>query len=221
MNTKDEAFEWMGVLCKTICICAYLTRPRNASSPSLSLSISRHGSARLDVSFSSRCWLLFHPSIHNHPQAQQQSREWKGRAGLGWIAHHPAGQSSPINRHSLQASRYDSTMGFSFGNFDRICETAALIPCAMLADSTGTGIEPVCYARNVEINGTILFQPGECPLREDWSACRSDDAVEGGSSSSRAITTPLYTVVKQLMPCFSVRPPPQTQPSSSRTSLQS
>jgi hypothetical protein len=53
-------------------------------------------------------------------------------------------------------------MGFSFGSFDRICETAALIPCAMLADSTGTGIEPVCYARNVEINGTILFQPGEC-----------------------------------------------------------
>lgn len=56
-------------------------------------------------------------------------------------------------------------MGFSFGNFNKICESAALIPCALLADENGSGIEPVCYARNVEINGTILFQPGEWYLR--------------------------------------------------------
>lgn len=50
-------------------------------------------------------------------------------------------------------------MGFSFGNFDAICTTAALIPCSLLGEY---GIEPVCYARNVEINSTILFQPGGC-----------------------------------------------------------
>lgn len=49
-------------------------------------------------------------------------------------------------------------MGFSFGSFDKICQTAALIPCAMLGGPQG--IEPTCYARNVEINSTILFQPG-------------------------------------------------------------
>jgi len=48
-------------------------------------------------------------------------------------------------------------MGFSFGSFDAICQTAALIPCAMLGGENG--IEPTCYARNVEINDTILFQP--------------------------------------------------------------
>ena len=47
-------------------------------------------------------------------------------------------------------------MPFSFGSFDAICETAALIPCAMLGTN---GLQPICYARNVEINTTILFQP--------------------------------------------------------------
>lgn len=65
-------------------------------------------------------------------------------------------------------------MGFSFGNYDAICQTAgtsrsavsdclslssraALIVCPLMG--SGAGIQPVCYARNVEINGTIIFQP--------------------------------------------------------------
>lgn len=57
--------------------------------------------------------------------------------------------------------------GFSFGSFDAQCQQAALIPCSLLGDY---GIEPICYARNVEINSTILFQPGECSLSicRDW-----------------------------------------------------
>lgn len=65
-------------------------------------------------------------------------------------------------------------MGFSFGDYSQICQTAgtsspdalevvlipmrtaALIVCPLMGD---TGIQPTCYARNVEINGTIIFQP--------------------------------------------------------------
>ncbi|GAA98784.1 hypothetical protein E5Q_05472 [Mixia osmundae IAM 14324] len=48
-------------------------------------------------------------------------------------------------------------MGFSFGSFDSICNTAALIVCPLLGGQDG--IEPVCYSRNVEIGNTLIFQP--------------------------------------------------------------
>jgi hypothetical protein len=62
------------------------------------------------------------------------------------------------------------TMGFSFGDFDSICSSAALIICPLMGTSSSNpnggggggsrmGIQPNCYARNVELNGTILFQP--------------------------------------------------------------
>ncbi|EGG01774.1 uncharacterized protein MELLADRAFT_117700 [Melampsora larici-populina 98AG31] len=50
-------------------------------------------------------------------------------------------------------------MGFSFGDFDQICSSAALIVCPLMGTTNGIGIQPTCYARNVEIKGLILFQP--------------------------------------------------------------
>lgn len=112
--------------------------------------------ARLDVAIS---------EVHLlHSSQQHTEREaYYWEVGEKQTARRAEGDS---HTHQLEPlhHRQPPAMGFSFGNFDKICETAALIPCAMLADNTGTGIEPVCYARNVEINGTILFQPGEL----DW-----------------------------------------------------
>jgi len=45
----------------------------------------------------------------------------------------------------------------SFGSFNGICETAALVICPLIGSSQG--IEPSCYSRNVEISGTLIFQP--------------------------------------------------------------
>ncbi|KAF9560293.1 hypothetical protein CPC08DRAFT_480032 [Agrocybe pediades] len=48
-------------------------------------------------------------------------------------------------------------MGFSFGSFQSVCETAALVICPMVG--TAQGVEPTCYSRNVDIGGTLIFQP--------------------------------------------------------------
>jgi len=48
-------------------------------------------------------------------------------------------------------------MGVEFGSFNGMCETAALIICPLVG--TDQGIEPTCYSRNVDLNGTVLFQP--------------------------------------------------------------
>ena len=50
-------------------------------------------------------------------------------------------------------------MGISFGNYQGICDEVALIVCPLLGSNLG--MEPNCYSRNVEINNTIIFQPGE------------------------------------------------------------
>jgi hypothetical protein len=50
-------------------------------------------------------------------------------------------------------------MGFQFGSFNAICERAALIICPLVGSDQG--IEPTCYSRNVDIGGTLLFQPCE------------------------------------------------------------
>ncbi|KIK99449.1 hypothetical protein PAXRUDRAFT_822740 [Paxillus rubicundulus Ve08.2h10] len=49
-------------------------------------------------------------------------------------------------------------MGLSFGSFDGVCDTAALVICPLLG-SSGQGIEPTCYSRNVQIGSTLIFQP--------------------------------------------------------------
>ncbi|KAK8032357.1 Chitin synthase export chaperone [Apiospora arundinis] len=49
-----------------------------------------------------------------------------------------------------------------FGDFTSLCETAPLPLCASVgpirAVSSGVGIEPDCYARNIELANTIIFE---------------------------------------------------------------
>lgn len=49
-----------------------------------------------------------------------------------------------------------------FGDFTSICHTAPIPLCASVgpvtAVSTGVGIEPDCYARNIEVANTIIFE---------------------------------------------------------------
>ena len=51
-------------------------------------------------------------------------------------------------------------MGIQFGSFNGICQTAALVICPLIGSDQG--IEPSCYSRNVDIAGTLIFQPCEC-----------------------------------------------------------
>ncbi|TPX39234.1 hypothetical protein SeMB42_g06398 [Synchytrium endobioticum] len=50
----------------------------------------------------------------------------------------------------------DSTP-FSFGNFNSFCNSVALTLCPLVGPDGG--IEPACYARNVELGGTLIFEP--------------------------------------------------------------
>jgi hypothetical protein len=50
-------------------------------------------------------------------------------------------------------------MAITFGSFDGVCATAALVVCPLLGPQ---GIEPVCYSRNVDVGGTLIFQPCAC-----------------------------------------------------------
>jgi len=51
-------------------------------------------------------------------------------------------------------------MGVQFGSFNSICDTAALVICPLVG--TDTGIDPSCYSRNVDVGGTLIFQPSTC-----------------------------------------------------------
>lgn len=50
----------------------------------------------------------------------------------------------------------------SFGDFTSFCQTAPLPLCAAVgpknAASSGVGIDANCYARNIEVANTIIFQ---------------------------------------------------------------
>jgi hypothetical protein len=52
-------------------------------------------------------------------------------------------------------------MSGGFGNFNDLCRTAPLPLCASIGPVTsvagGVGIEPDCYARNIELANTIIF----------------------------------------------------------------
>ncbi|POW12203.1 hypothetical protein PSTT_04728, partial [Puccinia striiformis] len=72
-------------------------------------------------------------------------------------------KNQPITKEETTRLRRKK-MGFSFGDFDSICSSAALIICPLMGASSPTsstrlGIQPNCYARNVELHGVILFQP--------------------------------------------------------------
>jgi len=51
-------------------------------------------------------------------------------------------------------------MTIAFGSFDGICQTAALVVCPLVGSEQG--IEPTCYSRNVQVAGTLIFQPSTC-----------------------------------------------------------
>lgn len=57
-------------------------------------------------------------------------------------------------------------MGLSFGKYDGVCNEVALVVCPMLGPGD-LGLEPSCYSRNVQINSTIIFQPGALPQQEE------------------------------------------------------
>jgi Chitin synthase III catalytic subunit. len=50
----------------------------------------------------------------------------------------------------------------AFGDFTNICHMAPLPLCSSIGPRTliasGVGIEPDCYARNIELANTIIFQ---------------------------------------------------------------
>lgn len=61
-------------------------------------------------------------------------------------------------------------MGVTFGSFDSICQTAALVICPLVG--TDQGIEPSCYSRNVDVAGTLIFQPCQLVHDERPTLCR-------------------------------------------------
>lgn len=48
---------------------------------------------------------------------------------------------------------------FQLFQFDGVCQTVALTLCPLIGKSDG--IEPICYARNVDVAGVLIFQPGK------------------------------------------------------------
>ncbi|KAI7847729.1 chitin synthase III catalytic subunit-domain-containing protein [Circinella umbellata] len=51
----------------------------------------------------------------------------------------------------------DIEFKFDAFSFDGICRTVALPLCPMMGENEG--IEPVCYSRNVDLGGNLVFQP--------------------------------------------------------------
>ncbi|KAL0080713.1 chitin synthase III catalytic subunit [Phycomyces blakesleeanus] len=51
----------------------------------------------------------------------------------------------------------DITFKFEAFSFNGICQTVALSLCPLIGKSNG--IEPVCYSRNVDLAGNLIFQP--------------------------------------------------------------
>lgn len=52
-----------------------------------------------------------------------------------------------------------ASVPFKFGSYEWACSQAALTVCPRLG-AGGQGIEPVCYARNVDVGSSLFFQPG-------------------------------------------------------------
>ena len=64
-----------------------------------------------------------------------------------------------VNRQN--AGSIDKMSG-GFGDFTSLCQTAPMPLCASIGPvtevSSNVGIEPDCYARNIELANTIIFQ---------------------------------------------------------------
>ncbi|KAJ2787166.1 Chitin synthase, class 7 [Coemansia interrupta] len=48
-------------------------------------------------------------------------------------------------------------MGYRFGYYDKICSVVQMAACPLLGDSD-IGYEPTCYARNIEVRNSLIFQ---------------------------------------------------------------
>lgn len=51
-------------------------------------------------------------------------------------------------------------MTIQFGSFNGICQAAPLVICPLV--QTAQGVVPTCYSRNVDVGGTLIFQPSTC-----------------------------------------------------------
>ncbi|KAI8141043.1 chitin synthase III catalytic subunit-domain-containing protein [Fennellomyces sp. T-0311] len=51
----------------------------------------------------------------------------------------------------------DITFKFEAFSFNGICQTVALPLCPLMGENEG--VEPVCYSRNVDLGGNLVFQP--------------------------------------------------------------
>ena len=51
----------------------------------------------------------------------------------------------------------DVEFKFEAFSFTGICQTVALPLCPMMGENEG--VEPVCYSRNVDLGGNLVFQP--------------------------------------------------------------
>jgi hypothetical protein len=88
---------------------------------------------------------------------------------------------------SLRSSVGD--MGIQFGSFNGICQTAALVICPLIGSDQG--IEPSCYSRNVDIAGTLIFQP-----------CELFPIVRGLKPSyPHIVVNPFFSTSNSLFPC--------------------
>lgn len=52
----------------------------------------------------------------------------------------------------------DIVYKFEAFSFTGICQTVALPLCPLIGQVNG--VEPVCYSRNIDIGGNLVFQPG-------------------------------------------------------------
>lgn len=53
-------------------------------------------------------------------------------------------------------------LNFQLFKFDEVCQNIALTLCPLIGKYDG--IEPLCYSRNVEFAGMLVFQPGKKQL---------------------------------------------------------
>lgn len=53
----------------------------------------------------------------------------------------------------------DITYKFEAFSFTGICQTVALSLCPLIGQANG--VEPVCYSRNIDLAGNLIFQPGK------------------------------------------------------------
>ena len=68
---------------------------------------------------------------------------------------------APLSPSPLKRPSNTMNESFSFGNYDGVCNVIAMVSCPLLGPD-GKGKAPQCYARNIDINNTIIFEPATC-----------------------------------------------------------